>query len=235
MSKGFLCLFVTVFIGLDMFSLILFGVLMGIAFAAPPGIVMAETFRRGVSRGFPAALSVQLGSLIGDATWCLLALAGAAVLVQNPLTQRVLGVVSVLFLMSLAITGILAELRALNRGVTSSPARLVTTSKPSRGSAFITGILLSLTNPWAIGFWLSLGGTLASYGAMESGSAMALFFTSFFATCLMYALAMALLIGVTRKAIPATFGKWVSIACSAIIGILGLGVAYQVLELFLKG
>lgn len=218
-----------------MLSLIVFGVLMGIAFSAPPGIVMAETFRRGVSRGFPAALGVQLGSLIGDATWCLLALAGVAFLVQNPLTQRVLGIVSVLFLMYLAISGILSELRARATPAPDSPIQYDSCAPPKRGTAFVTGMLLSLTNPWAIGFWLSLGGTLASYGAMESGNTMALFFTSFFATCLLFAFGMAFLIGVTRKAIPPTVGTWVSLACSAVLGILGIGVAHQVLQLFLTG
>ncbi len=202
---------------------------MGIAFAAPPGIVTAETFRRGVARGFPAALSVQLGSLIGDATYCVLALAGVAVLVQNPLTQRALGIVSVCLLMYLAITGILTELRV------TQPFAVTTTEPPQRKNAFFTGMFLSLTNPWAIGFWLSLGGTLASYGAMESGNTMALFFFSFFGACLVYAFLMALLIGVTRKAIPPKLGKWISISCSVIIGVLGIGVAVQVLQLFLTG
>ncbi len=227
---------------------------MGIAFAAPPGIVTAETFRRGVARGFPAALAVQLGSLIGDATYCLLALAGVAVLVQNPITQRALGIVSVLFLMYLAITGIVSELRTTNQSVTSlpdassritrnlnsmrddaSPVHPFTSLKQSRNGAFITGMFLSLTNPWAIGFWLSLGGTLASYGAMESNHTIAFFFTGFFGACLAWAFAMAFLIGITRKALPPKFGKWISVACSAVIGVLGIGVAYQVLELFLKG
>lgn len=202
---------------------------MGIAFAAPPGIVTAETFRRGISRGFPAALSVQLGSLIGDATYCVLALAGVAVLVQNPLTQKALGIVSVCFLMYLAVTGILSELRA------PQTAAVAPAEPPQRKNAFFTGMFLSLTNPWAIGFWLALGGTLAAYGAMESGSTMALFFFSFFGACLVYAFVMAFVIGVTRKAIPPKVGKWISIACSVIIGILGIGVAVQVLQLFLTG
>jgi threonine/homoserine/homoserine lactone efflux protein len=93
-------------------------------------------------------------------------------------------------------------------------------------------MFLSLTNPWAIGFWLSLGGTLAAYGAMESGNTMALFFASFFGACLVYAFAMALLVGATRRALPVRVGKWISIACSAVIGILALGVAVQVFQLF---
>lgn len=230
-----------------MLSLITFGIFMGIAFAAPPGIVTAETFRRGVSRGFPAALGVQLGSLIGDATYCLLALAGVAVLVQNPLMQRVLGIISVLFLMYLAITGILAELHApqptfsplpVGEGVEVrefSPLRLGEGLGVRAGrGAFFTGMFLSLTNPWAIGFWLSLGGTLASYGAMESGNTMALFFVSFFGACLAYAFLVALLIGVTRRAIPARLGRMISLACSLVIGILGITVAFQVVQLFLN-
>jgi len=200
---------------------------MGILFAAPPGIVTAETLRRGVARGFPAALSVQLGSLIGDATYCLLALAGVAVLVQNPITQRVLGIVSVLFLIYLTISGIRAELKS---APTSNPLMVLPTASRS---AFLTGMFLSLTNPWAIGFWLSLGGTLASDGAMESGNTMAVFFTSFFGACLVYAFVMAFLVGVTRRAIPPKIGKWISISCSLVIGLVAIGVGIQVIQLFL--
>lgn len=199
---------------------------MGVTFAAPPGIVTAETFRRGVARGFPAALSVQLGSLIGDATYCLLALAGVAVLIQNPMTQRALGIISVLFLVYLTISGLRAEL---------APAPISAPTKAlvkARSSAFLTGMLLSLTNPWAIGFWLSLGGTLAAYGAMESSGTMVLFFASFFGACLVYAFVMSILIGVTHRAIPPKLGKWISIACSLAIGVLAIGVAIQVIQMF---
>ncbi|MBI3914106.1 MAG: LysE family transporter [Chloroflexi bacterium] len=207
-----------------MLNLISLGIVMGFAFAAPPGIVAAETFRRGIARGFPAALSVQLGSLIGDATYCLLALAGAAMLAQNPLTQHALGVFSVFLLLYLAITGIRAEL---------APARLSTRSniQPTNArGAFATGMFLSLTNPWAIGYWLSLGGALAASGAMESGAAMALFFVSFFGVCAAYAVGIALLIGVARRALPVPAARWISIASSAAIGILGIGLAWQVMQ-----
>jgi threonine/homoserine/homoserine lactone efflux protein len=220
---------------------------MGLAFAAPPGIVTAETFRRGILRGFPGAFSVQLGSLIGDAAYCLLALAGVAVLVQNPVTQRALGVVSVVFLLALAIHGIVSELRAARAegvsadGLEHSDAALAGQVRSPRGgagdhrkNAFFTGMFLSLTNPWAIGFWLSLGGTLAAFGAMDSGSTMALFFVGFFGACLGYAVLLAYLVGVTRRAIPSRLGRIISIACSAVIGILGVGVAVQVAQMFLS-
>lgn len=207
---------------------------MGIAFAAPPGIVMTETFRRGIARGFSAALYVQLGSLIGDATYCVLALAGVAVLAQNPITQRVLGIVSVLFLLYLAISGIVSELRNTSQATSAQISQRpnnVTTPQSGSKNAFLTGMFLSLTNPWAIGFWLSLGGTLASYGAIESGGTMALFFTGFFGTCLAFAVGLSLLIGVTRRVIPPRVGKWVSIVCSLVIGVLAVGVAIQLVTM----
>ena len=42
-----------------MFSLIALGLLMGFSFAAPPGVVAAETMRRGVARGFHAAVDIH--------------------------------------------------------------------------------------------------------------------------------------------------------------------------------
>ncbi|TMC47333.1 MAG: hypothetical protein E6J26_11465, partial [Chloroflexi bacterium] len=105
-----------------MFSLIALGLLMGFSFAAPPGVVAAETMRRGVSRGFHAALGVQLGSLVGDATYALLALAGLAVLVQQPLAQRVLGVLGAVYLLYIAAASLRQQLSLRPDAATSSPA-----------------------------------------------------------------------------------------------------------------
>lgn len=54
-----------------MSTLILSAILLGLAFCAPPGAVTAEAIRRGVARGFGAALGIELGSLIGDAVWAI--------------------------------------------------------------------------------------------------------------------------------------------------------------------
>ena len=41
--------------------------LLGFIFNATPGAVFAETIRHGMTGGYRAALSVQFGSLVGDA------------------------------------------------------------------------------------------------------------------------------------------------------------------------
>ena len=60
---------------------------LGIAYAAFPGVVNTECLRRGMTSGFGAAVLIQMGALIGDAGWAVVALTGAALLLQ----QDVLG------------------------------------------------------------------------------------------------------------------------------------------------
>ncbi len=47
--------------------------LMGFAYMASPGPITSETLRRGTIFGFPAAVSVQLGGMIGHLFYALLA------------------------------------------------------------------------------------------------------------------------------------------------------------------
>ena len=219
-SKGFSVLY-------DMFSLIALGLLMGFSFAAPPGVVAAETMRRGVARGFHAALGVQLGSLVGDATYALLALAGLAVLVQQPLAQRVLGVLGAVYLLYIAAASLRQQLSLRPDAATSSPA-------DSRRGAFRTGVVLSLTNPWAIGYWLALGGALASSGVTASRGDAAIFFASFFGVCVLYAFCMALVAGFAQRALSAAHARIISLACSLVIGALGVGFGLRVLAQWLS-
>ncbi len=211
-----------------MLNLIGLGIVMGLAFALPPGVVMAETFRRAVTRGFPAALGVQLGSLIGDASWALVALAGLALLVQNPVFQRVLGVAGTAYLIYLAVSG-------LRQQRNSSPVNGTPPQRSAQHGAFVAGALLSLTNPWAIGFWLSLGGALASSEAATSLADASIFFLSFFGVCVAYCFVVAALAGFTLRALPARVGRMISILCSLTTGVLGLWFGYRVMLTIISG
>src|SRR5574338_1143074 len=75
---------------------------LAIAFCAPPGVVTAETVRRGAARGFRPALLVQFGSLVGDTTWAIIALTGLAFLVQNNVAKIILSLIGILLMLKLA-------------------------------------------------------------------------------------------------------------------------------------
>jgi excisionase family DNA binding protein len=53
---------------------------LGLVFNMAPGPVFAATLRHGVRGGFRPALAVQIGSLVGDALWAVLGLAGVGLL-----------------------------------------------------------------------------------------------------------------------------------------------------------
>jgi chemosensory pili system protein ChpE len=205
------------------------GLVMGLAFAAPPGIVTAETFRRGLSRGFVAALGVQLGSLIGDATWALLALAGFAVIVQQPVAERVLAIAGTLFLLYTSVKGLYDNLTTANAEPTEA-----LTQFDSR-SSFAVGAWLSLSNPWAISYWIGPGGALAASGATSSFTNMTIFFLSFFSVCVVYAFVMSFAVKWTRQLLSPRVARAMSIACNLMILWLGLSLAQQVWGLWWHG
>jgi chemosensory pili system protein ChpE len=205
------------------FEIIVPGILMGLAFAAPPGAVTAETFRRGARGGFALALGVQLGSLVGDATYALLALGGLAALAQNPAFQFALGALGALFLLYLAWSTFHSALAP--GGLTFSGAQSSSTMlSGERRSAFLSGMGISLANPWAIAFWLSIGGALASLGVAVAGPfAIAFFFASFMLGAAIWSFALAVLVGRVHGLMRPAIFRGVSIACAVALG--GFGVA----------
>src|SRR6185295_19020537 len=83
-------------------SLFFSSFVLAIAFCAPPGVITAETVRRGAARGFIPALLVQLGSLVGDTTWAVIALTGLAFIVQNNTAKSLLSFIGILLMLKLA-------------------------------------------------------------------------------------------------------------------------------------
>jgi threonine/homoserine/homoserine lactone efflux protein len=198
---------------------------MGIAFAAPPGAVTAETFRRGARGGFVLALGVQLGSLVGDATYALLALAGLAALVQNPALQAAVGAFGAMFLMYLAWSSFqTARLQTVS--LDPSPDR---SEEGGAASAFLSGMAISLANPWAIAFWLSLGGALVSLGIANADAAhIAIFFASFMFGAAAWSFALAVIVGRMRGLMRPIVFRIVSVVCGLALGVFGLLAASRV-------
>jgi threonine/homoserine/homoserine lactone efflux protein len=201
------------------------GILLGIAFAAPPGAVTAETLRRGARGGFALAFGVQLGSLIGDAAYAMLALAGLAALAEIPALQITLGALGAMFLMYLAWSSF--QTARAPMALTISNARVET-----RG-AFFSGMLLSLTNPWAIAFWLSLGGALASLGiAGASAQHIAALFLSFMLGSAVWAFALAFAIARARHWLKPAIFRALSMACGVALGAFAITAALRVVSTF---
>ncbi|HSL46991.1 MAG TPA: LysE family transporter [Anaerolineales bacterium] len=202
-------------------SLFLSSFILAIAFCAPPGVITAETVRRGAARGFVPALFVQLGSLVGDTTWAIIALTGLAFIVQNNIAKTVLSLVGILLMFKLAWDAL--------KDAHSGKELDATVSKSHRGD-FTNGAFLSLGNPMNIVFWTGLGTTVfASISGKPQPADFAIFFTGFLAGAILWCFVMAGLVAWGRRFVTPTFFRWVNLACGLALGFFAVQLGLNLL------
>jgi chemosensory pili system protein ChpE len=186
---------------------------LGLAFCAPPGAITAEAIRRGLAGGFRPAFVLEVGSLVGDATWAGIALAGAAVLVQSPVARIALGVVGALILFRLGWTAIqdarhAHEIKAVPLG--------------GRGN-FVTGAMLSLTNPLNIAFWVGVGGgVVQSIVSRPTPVDFAVFYLGFMLACISWCFAFSAVIAFGRTLLRPAFFRVVNAICGMALVLFGV-------------
>jgi chemosensory pili system protein ChpE/L-lysine exporter family protein LysE/ArgO len=145
---------------------------LGLVFNAAPGVVFAETVRQGIRGGYRGALAVQVGSLVGDASWALLGLAGIGLLLQVDALRLPIGLAGAAYLAWLAWD----SWRAASQEFSASPAG-DTSAAPK---ALRAGMLLSLTNPQNVAYWAAIGSAMGAVGIAEPSSThYAVFFAGF--------------------------------------------------------
>jgi threonine/homoserine/homoserine lactone efflux protein len=183
-----------------MLELLVSAFALGLLFNALPGAVFAETLRRGLRGGFGPAFAVQVGSLAGDFVWAVLGLLGAAALFALPVVQVPLALFGAAFLAWLAWA-------ALRDGLAPMPAFDPEAGAAGRGSALLSGALLSLSNPMNVTYWAGLGGTVMALGVADPGwTAFLVFLGGFMASSLLWCFVCAGLVAWTRAHVgPATW------------------------------
>lgn len=211
-----------------MVSLFIAAFVMGLVFNAAPGAVFAETVRRGVRGGFRPALDVQVGSLVGDASWALLGLAGVGLLFQIEAVRLPLGLAGIAYLLWLARLAWKDAASEISAPVSDRP--LNDKQGTVRGSAMRAGVILSLTNPQNIAFWAALGSALGTLGVTDPAPAhYGLFFAGFMSASLLWAFICAALVSMT---LGRASGAWVRLTyrlCAVGFAALALGSLHEML------
>lgn len=198
---------------------------LGVAYNAAPGAVNTEALRRGLARGFRPALLVQLGALIGDATWAALALTGTAFLVQHRPLRLVLGVAGVCFLLRLAWS---ALQEAWSGGLPRAHGGV------ARGD-FATGAVFSLANPFALAFWTGIGAGLAATDPVAPPAGrFALLFGGFVLGALLWCLCIPVVIGWGRRFVRPALFRWINALCGLGLSYFALTLLWHTLEDFLR-
>ena len=155
-------------------STLFVGAVFGLALAAPPGPMNAVIAEESVVRGWVAGVMAGLGAMTADATFLVLAYLGAVGVVARRPTLRaaMVGVGGVLMLYF--AYGAVREAASFVDGdgagagdgaAGRSSAEGLAAGPPRRG--FWKALVLALTNPYQILFWLTVGVGLLRPGTVD--------------------------------------------------------------------
>lgn len=148
------------------------GLLLGWSVAWPPGPINAEMIRRGLlpkerGGGFWASWPIGLGACCGDFAWAFAVSIGAGAMLNSPAVRHVLAVVSLVLLLFLAAKFAVAAWKIYQTHRSSNAG--VSQEERAKGG-FLLGLIIVLTSPWNVGFWLAVIGaqTNLATGVRES-------------------------------------------------------------------
>lgn len=153
---------------------------LGLLFSAAPGAIFAETVKVGVRGGFRPALAVQIGSLVGDALWAVLGMAGVGLLLQLEELRIPIGLAGVAYLLWLSHDSW--------REAGTQFAVDVNGARESTRQAARSGVLLSITNPQNIAYWAAIGSAMGAIGIAEPSMVdFGIYFAGFMSSSIVWA------------------------------------------------
>ncbi len=183
-------------------------------------MINAEALRRALTRGFRAALLFQVGALAGDTLWTAVALSGVVVLRLCAGLQLILGVCGALLLVSLGWGAV----RDSGRG--HAPLAI----EPGRHRDLLLGALLSLANPFAVVFWLSVGGGLLAESALTPGlPTVATMVGAFILATLLWSVLLASVASYGRTLFRAAVFRYLNAGAGVCMALFGFGLFWQTL------
>lgn len=170
-------------------------ILIGFLIAAIPGAIFIEVSRRTLTVGLAEGILVCIGEFIGHVVLFLLIFIGLSRLLLSSTATAIFYLLGGLVMVWLAIQAFRKE----------------TKTKIRSGNSFLVGFVISVSDPFIIGLWVSLSGSLLH--GLDYGSAfMKIFLVSF--GFLLFFISLAIILSLTSKKIPEKVILWFSRICA---------------------
>src|SRR4051794_6046582 len=144
-----------------LFATLLRGILLGWGVAVPLGPVNVEIARRTLRGGFRAGFFLGMGAVSVDVMYAAVSSLSFARLLSSPGVARAIGIAGVVLLLYLAVMSFRAARRdwaadRIRESGSEPKSSGSTAPAPSAGSAYATGVLMTLFNPMNVVFWFTV-------------------------------------------------------------------------------
>lgn len=192
--------------------------LLGLSLAAPIGPINTAQMERGIRSGFWHAWLVGIGAMLADGAFMLLVYFGVIHFLNEPFMKTFLWLFGCFVL---TYTGIESLLHAgkqgdAYRGGSEAPIK-----------SFLSGFLLSVSNPMSILFWLGIyGSVLADMIAKYEAREVLLYSGAIMAGIMLWDVMMALLASAFRRFL--TRGLLVAVSVISGLSLVGFGIFFGV-------
>lgn len=201
-----------------MYRLFLAALVLSLIFCATPGAVNTQALRVGVTGGFKRALGVEMGSIVGDMSWAVMALAGLAVVWDNTLARTVLAIVGTAFLLYLAYQGFMDARRK----------EIAEVDAPKGHTDFVTGVIMSFANPFQIPFWIGIGSSSIAVIMSDPGTMdFIIFYFGYLMGAIVWGTSYSALIGYGKRYITTRLFRALSLICAVVLLYFALSLLWS--------
>lgn len=140
-------------------GLVVEGMVVGVALAAPIGPINVEIVRRGLRGGFLHGWLVGFGAVSADTLYCALIVSGIAPLADSAGIRIPLYLAGAVVLAVLGVTGLRTALAGEE----------IHTAQVTGKRSYAAGFLMAALNPLGIVYWLSIGAALVASAVEREG------------------------------------------------------------------
>jgi chemosensory pili system protein ChpE/L-lysine exporter family protein LysE/ArgO len=195
---------------------------LGLIFNAAPGAVFAETVRQGMQGGYRAAFAVQVGSLVGDASWAVLGLLAIGFALQLDGLRWPVGLAGVAYLIYLSWDSWQAS-KIVHEMDASTP--------PNTERAMRKGVALSLSNPQNVAYWAAMGSAMGAIGVTQPTMVdYGIFFLGFMVASVAWCFVCAALVDQLSRRTDQLWARFTYRLCAVALLLLALGNLRDLLE-----
>ncbi|MFE8702686.1 LysE family transporter [Cytobacillus sp. FJAT-54145] len=191
-------------------------VFLGLSLAAPIGPINAAQMDKGIKHGFLNAWVLGLGSVLADIVYMMAVFFGIAQFIEIPIVKAFLWSFGFFVLTYTGIESIVGAGKFVNDSRTGDE---------SLGKSFITGFMMSISNPLTILFWLGIyGATLAKTASTYDNSQLLIFSLAIILGLVIWDITMAAVASSFRKLLTTKLLTIISIISG--ISLIGFGAYF---------